>query len=227
MWSFTTRSFLNSNMRNDYHGDDLMKDWAEGLDYTTRLYFTQNMRKFVEFLNAKHSPASMHTVVKHHMRQVHFPAVSEVFPNAIFINTVRDPVASVASSSSVQYTFSAGSCKEPDLARKIGQINLRGMAKAANSFIKFRSSNERQHKFVDVFYTDLMADPVEAVRKIYKAIDLELSPEVEHKMIAYLKMNQQHKYGRHSYTLAQYGLDKQSAVNAFQPYMEFYNLFSN
>ena len=79
-------------------------------------------------------------------------------------------------------------------------------------------------RFVDLRYVDLVADPVGSVRRVYDHIGSELSPPTEAAVAAYAADNRQGKYGRHSYSLGELGLDAADLRDRFAPYRERYDV---
>ncbi len=63
------------------------------------------------------------------------------------------------------------------------------------------------HCVVDVDHTDLIADPMGQVRRIYAAFGLESSATAVESMSQYAATQHQHGRATHRYTLAQFGLD--------------------
>lgn len=72
-------------------------------------------------------------------------------------------------------------------------------------------------------YEDLFSDLISTVKRTYKKFELEYSQEVEDKMKIYLKNNKQEKYGRHKYTLEEYGFAAEAFYQEYEGYMEKYN----
>ena len=73
--------------------------------------------------------------------------------------------------------------------------------------------------FIDVSYYDLIKDPIPQVARIYEAAGMELTPVAEQAMEASRKVNKQHKYGRHKYSLADFGMvedDVESRIAAYR-----------
>ena len=60
--------------------------------------------------------------------------------------------------------------------------------------------------FLDVEYGELLTEPLAVISRIYAFDGIELTPEVEDRMQEYLADNQQGKFGRHSYSLDEFGL---------------------
>jgi hypothetical protein len=66
---------------------------------------------------------------------------------------------------------------------------------------------EDDRRFVDLQFTDLIADPLGCVRRIYAASGDTLSPEAEASMQAWIDDNRQGKHGGHDYAAEDFGLD--------------------
>jgi hypothetical protein len=72
--------------------------------------------------------------------------------------------------------------------------------------------------FVDVSYYDLVADPIPEVARIYEAAGHELSSEALEAMNASRQINKQHRYGRHSYSLADFGMTSDDVESRIATY---------
>jgi hypothetical protein len=73
---------------------------------------------------------------------------------------------------------------------------------------------------VDVQYTDLMADPIAVVRRIYRHFDLPFPAGTEQAMRRYLPQSRQDLHGRHVYSLAQFGLDAETERARYRAYWD-------
>jgi hypothetical protein len=69
-----------------------------------------------------------------------------------------------------------------------------------------------------------MRDPIGAVRGIYERFGDTFTSEAEAAMRAYMAENQQGKHGKHSYDLAEFGLDKGEVRERFKAYIERYDI---
>jgi hypothetical protein len=61
------------------------------------------------------------------------------------------------------------------------------------------------------------------VKKIYQHFDLEYTDEFKKRMGAYLENNKQGKYGRHKYSLEEYGFDGEALYGDYKAYMTHYD----
>jgi hypothetical protein len=77
-------------------------------------------------------------------------------------------------------------------------------------------------KVYDLSYRELAADPVRAVRGVYKSFDIEFRPDSESGIRRWLADNPADKHGRHTYKLEDYGLTEHDVREVYGPYMEAY-----
>ncbi|HSV57279.1 MAG TPA: sulfotransferase [Variovorax sp.] len=129
-----------------------------------------------------------------------------VYPDACLIQCHRDPAKIIASLASnfvaLRKTFSD--------ARLSGDFGmLEAQARGMRNIAAIRAQPEFKDRFVDAHYLDVQADPMGMVRRIYAHFGLPLAPEREAAMKAWLARDvSAHAAGhRHSYALADYGLD--------------------
>jgi LPS sulfotransferase NodH len=69
--------------------------------------------------------------------------------------------------------------------------------------------------FLDVAYTDLVADPVAALSRVYAAAGLELPADPAAMVERYEHDQPRHARGVHRYTAAQFGLDERGLRERF------------
>ncbi|QQQ19773.1 sulfotransferase [Brevundimonas vitis] len=127
-----------------------------------------------------------------------------VFPDATLVQTHRDPVPAIVSLSSLTtyggrryYDHPNPHAVGADIAAIVERLLTRGMADRPDD----------DPRFVDIQFTDLIADPLGCVRQIYAASGDILSPEAEAAMTAWIADNRQGKHGGHDYAAEDFGLD--------------------
>jgi hypothetical protein len=140
------------------------------------------------------------------------------YPDAKFVQIHRDPVKAIASTCSLVRALS-GPFSDADHARAIAAHWSEMLVRMIDRVIEFR---ERRPDVVvhDMPYTQLTADPVGAVRDLYRTFGRELSADAAARMRAYSEREAQHKYGVHSYSLADSGLERGLLDERFARYYE-------
>jgi hypothetical protein len=87
-------------------------------------------------------------------------------------------------------------------------------------YIRERDAVDQPQRFLDLRYRELTADPIGTVRRVYDFFAIPLSAEAEARMRRYMSQNPQAKHGVHSYSLAQFGIDRDTENERFRPYRE-------
>ena len=206
-------------------GRNSFKQWWETLDTSVHTHFYKILENYIAFLKLNHSPDSQRVVINQHLRLTQVWAISKVFPDAIFIHTVREPKSVVASISSLFRGYCA-TYKQwgPRKAAELGKFVFQDLAYKMNQFLKFRREKEGEHKFVDVQYKKLASDTLGEMERLYSAIGIKLTATVKMKMATYLSENKQHKHGKHTYSLEEFGVDPNDVDRAFKVHKDFFKM---
>ena len=147
----------------------------------------------------------------------------ETYPDAVFIQTHREPVELIGSWNSIVERI-RGSHMEPRPPHETGTEQLAFMSGMLNDAMRFRASRpELDARWVDVRYTDLVSNPMAVVRDVYARFDWPLEPAAVDTMETWLSLQaeQRRREPRHEYSLEEYGLASEDVNDAFAPYRQF------
>ena len=146
------------------------------------------------------------------------------YPDALVVHTHRDPQKFVGSAASTTAMLRWLRSDAVDPIRH-GQLALGGFTFMLGSVIDGRADGTLpDDRFVDSHYLDLIDDPVEAIRMIYAAAGLDWPDGHAERIRAYLRDKPRGKYGRHAYTLEEYGIDPVAIDAAYARYVERYGI---
>ena len=148
-----------------------------------------------------------------HRHAIH--TLYQTIPNAMIIQTHRDPVRVVNSMNSLISSLHRMVCTQdiPRMARMTLEIQS-----------KFTLQNLEQRQkmpdvIFDIYYPELVANPIQTVRNIYDHFALPW-PDGHHKRLqSYMKENKQGKYGTHSYSSEKFGLTDDEIRRQFTDYL--------
>jgi hypothetical protein len=147
-------------------------------------------------------------------------ALFAVYPDADVIVTHRDPLEVVPSIASLHVvlrrTFSRAVdplAVGPEVSRMLVDDIRRGFAARDDGCAP-------PERFLDVWYTQLLDDPLAVVRRIYWHFDLPLSADAERRMRTYLATHPKDRNGPHVYSLAQFGLDAEVERARYREYWD-------
>lgn len=138
------------------------------------------------------------------------------FPDAKVIWTHRDPYATFASS--INMRGGSRPIFEKDEGREYMQQRF-PLQMALHLARPLEMAKERGEDIYNLYYDDMMADPLAALKKIYRWLGDEWTGEAEAGMRGWLADNPQNKLGKHTYSLAEWGFSKTDLEPYFSDYL--------
>lgn len=150
-------------------------------------------------------------------------ALIQTYPDALFIQTHREPTQFMASWNSLVERLRSVST-EPSAVDQLGAEQLAFMSNMLDRCVDFRQAHpELANRWVDVNYYNLVANPLAVVRGIYKRFNWRLEPAALEAMDDWLFLQslRRQKETRHRYALQDYGLTPEAVNTAFARYRDF------
>jgi hypothetical protein len=186
-------------------------EWYTGHDLAGKKY--EEYRWLLHILQAAHATCRLTLKAPEHAGQVN--ALLRAVPEAMVIQTHRDPVTSMNSFNSLLYSVHLTMAEHLDVHR-MARANLDGIAHQARLNVAGR--DQLDGKVHDVTYGQLVADPVGTVRAIYDHFGLAWPDGHEKRLQAYMEENPKGKHGRHHYRAADFGLTDDAIAERFRDY---------
>ena len=196
-WAPTYRAFLlNHDMRETYR-------WH---------------RRALRFLQAR-SPGKR-WVLKAPMHSLYIGALLETYPDAVLLQTHREPVKVVGSfcnlCATLRRAWSGSGDEQAHAAHHAAYA-----AELVNRAVHYRRSHPQENlRFHDVAFKRFMAEPEATLADIFAHSDMDFTAELRDATLGYLDARPRDKHGRHSYDLAQYGLSPDQIRVLFADYLE-------
>ncbi|MGW5108028.1 sulfotransferase family protein [Nocardia sp. NPDC004123] len=142
-------------------------------------------------------------------------ALMKVYPDALIIQTHRDPVTIVGSSCSLSEQATAG-WSTTFVGEKIGESQLELWSRGLREFNTARA-RYNPDQFLDIEFDELRADPFATVEKIYSKFGLDYTDSARTAMTT---LDEDSKSGDrkpvHKYSLADYGLTEDQVRAEFE-----------
>lgn len=187
--------------------------YLEGIDHTFAYRYLARVLRTLDYARPRH-----HWVLKtpHHME--HLAALLAVFPDAVIIQTHRDPQATMGSFCSM-VAHGRGVFSDDVDAREVGRHWLRKVGRMLDRSAAVRDGGHAA-SFVDVSYYDLLADPMREVERIYAHAGLRLDDAARAEMNHVLGRDVQNRYGVHFYRTRDFGLSPTKIDEFFAGYRD-------
>ena len=148
----------------------------------------------------------------------HLDALVGALPGCAVVVCHRHPGEAVASYASLIHTLRRA-YGDAVSAEAVGRQALQRGATAMERALDARAAAPAT-TFIDVAYRNLVHDPVEAVRTVYRRLGRALDGDAEVRLHRWVAANPRHKHGPHRYDLARFGLTERDVEAAFGRYLD-------
>ena len=143
-------------------------------------------------------------------------AVLETFPEARVVMTHRDPVETVPSFCSMEYSLyqmvSGAISRE-----QVAQFWASRLKELLDDFMATRAAAPSD-RFVDVAYRDLLARPIEQGVRVLEAAGVEVDDDTVAQMEQWIEANRREDRAPHRYSLEDFGLERSEVAAMFAAY---------
>jgi hypothetical protein len=147
-------------------------------------------------------------------------ALLDTFPEALIIQTHRDPLRSIPSHCSMNAMIIRMKTNEID-PKQVGSAASTNWAWRTHHLMDLRQ-RIGDDRFVDIQYQDLLDRPLEEARRVFERLGRTMSPADEAAISAWLANNKREKWSPHIYDLETYGLSEERIKADFARYRERY-----
>ncbi|HUP73263.1 MAG TPA: sulfotransferase [Acidimicrobiales bacterium] len=147
-------------------------------------------------------------------------ALVDAYPDARFVMTHRDPVRVTGSVCSLARSLS-GSFTDADHTAAIAAHWPELIATMLDRAGAFRERNG-DGRFYDMAYDDLVRDPVGAVHGLYDHFAMAWNEPTEQSLRDHASLHRQNRFGEHTYTLEEFGLEAGAIRARLSDYLDRY-----
>ena len=191
--------------------------WLETQDHTPAYEY---LRVLLKILMWQRPAKNWVLKTPHHMEFL--DTLLKVFPEAVVVQTHRDPQKTTGSFCSM-VSHGRGVFSDQVDPVEVAQHWVRKVNRLMQLSIQVREKigNER---FIDVSYYDLLKDPIAEIERIYRFAGIPFTDKVAEAARAVSKRDVQHRYGRHRYNLADFNLTRDSIEKEYAFYRQRYGI---
>jgi sulfotransferase family protein len=174
-------------------------------------------RRFLQHLQFRRA-ARRRWVLKAPTHMSAMPALLSVYPDALFVQTHRTPLDSMASVSSLMTILRSAFSDAVDPVT----VCREAIDYWSDAVEKFLPERDRlaDNRICDIKYDEIRCDPISAVRRIYEYFGWSLSREAEQRMRFLVASQAKRLSANHRYDLSQFGFSAAEVLDAFAPYCQ-------
>jgi len=145
------------------------------------------------------------------------------YPDATIVQTHRDPLDVMGSVSSLAYSIRSATSESVN-PHITGQTETDYWSLVLQRGIEKRDAHDQPEQFYDVYFQDLLTDPLGTIENIYSHFGFSWNVDTQRAMENYLANKPRGKHGKHEYSLAQFGLTESLVKERFAAYYDRYGL---
>lgn len=181
------------------------------------------LKIYLQMLQTGYAPES-HWTLKSPSHMLHIDSFMGAFPDARVVMLHRDPAVTVPSMCYlVESLYGSYFCPGTWDRRTLGPFVLSLYQCMTQRLSDFRDAHpDKAGQFLDIRFTDLEADPIGQVQRIYRTMGIEFEASLTAKLQSYLTTNRRHPHGKPDYSLAKYGLTPEDVAASFAAYRARY-----
>lgn len=193
--------------------------WLDEQDQTPGYVYLKRLLQLLQWHKKRSGSAAERWVLKtpHHLGFMEY--LFATFPDVQVIQTHRDPVETIPSFASLCHNVRLTNSDRVDPLVSGKDWGGR-MRRALPRCLDFRETHD--DRFIDVWYEDLLTDPLAQIRRVYDFVDLEFTPEARAAMQRWQIENKRDKRPSHDYRLEDFGLSEAGIRRDFARYREHF-----
>lgn len=149
-------------------------------------------------------------------------AIDAAFPDARFVWTHRDPADSIPSVCSLVGTIRTAQGEALDKAA-LGKMQVKYQSEGVRRAMAARD-RIGEARFTDMYQRDMSADGIGAVAAVYEGLGLEFTDAFRAHLEARLASRPPGQFGKHRYTLEEFGIELPVLRNAFADYIKRFDV---
>jgi hypothetical protein len=190
-----------------------MPDWVP--DYPAAMAYHRALLQTLQ-----HGAPPRNWVLKTPLYLVFIDLLFATYPDAWVVHTHRDPLKTEPSSLSTLATVRWERSDEVELPEAGGA----GLGDVMIALAKRRAAGELPDRIADSHFSDLMADPVAAVEKLYGRMGRAFLGAHADAIRRYVDAKPQGRFGRHRYSAEEWGFDPVALRERMRPYTDHYGV---
>jgi hypothetical protein len=192
--------------------------WVDASDPRPAYAYLKRLLQFLQWQKRRAGRAGERSVLKSPCHLAAIEVLFETFPDARVVQTHRDPLETIPSVASMYRALWSLASDEVD-PREVGRQCADRYGRALRHCLDHRA-RRGDGRFLDVWYEDVLRDPLAEVRRIHAFLGRALGPAAERAMRAWLAANPREGRGAHAYSAAEFGLTRAGLERDFASYRE-------
>lgn len=208
-------TFLSTMALSAAYVPELAK-WIAQQDQRPAYRYLEKMLKFLQWQKRQAGQRGERWVLKAPYHLAFIDVLFETFPDAVVVQTHRDPLETIPSYASMSLALWRLAADDPDPVA-VGREWGGWFRRALQRCLELREARYAD-RFVDVWYKDALRDPIAEVRRIYACVGRELTPVAAERMRRWMRENARDQRPPHEYSMDTFGFTREQIERDFAGY---------
>jgi sulfotransferase family protein len=191
--------------------------WIHAQDLRPAYRYLLQLLKFLQWQKKQRGQRGDYWVLKTPMHLGYVEVIAELMPGATFVQTHRDPLATMPSFASFVHVLWAMGSDHADPREAARQWSAT-LEQHLNHCLAQRA--RLGNPFIDVDFSETVSDPVGVAERIYRSIGLAVTPDTRAGIAAYMSTHPREGRPKHEYTLEEFGFTRAELERRFRAYRE-------
>jgi hypothetical protein len=195
------------------------REWIHQQDLRPSYRYLLKLMRFLQWQKTQRGEQRAERwVLKTPMHLGYVDVITELMPDAMFVQTHRDPIMTIPSFSSMVHGLWAGGSDHSD-PHEAGHQWSSTLEEHLNKCLVDRRLLPKE-RFIDVDFRDTVSRPIEVVERIYRRIGLPMTEDARRRIDEYMRSHPREGRPKREYTLEQFGFTQAELEQRFKAYRE-------
>jgi Sulfotransferase family len=149
-------------------------------------------------------------------------SILEVYPDARFVMTHRDPVQTLASISKMTWTLRGTRYDTVD-PKRVGCQMIHFVRRHIDRIMSFCKS-PRSNRVTHVDYYRVVDNPAAVMTEVHQGLGIDSPAEVRSAVASWRESNPKNARGANAYSFEQFGIDPDEAAELYSDYMQYFDI---
>jgi Sulfotransferase family len=193
------------------------REWIHGRDLRPAYAYLVKLMKFLQWQKKQRGQRADYWVLKTPMHLGYVEVIAELMPGAVFVQTHRDPLATMPSFASfvhMLWAMGSNAADAHEAARQWSQT----LEQHLNHCLQQRARLPNQ--FIDVDFRETVGEPQRVIERIYRRIGMPLTEAARADVNAYMATHPREGRPKHEYTLEEFGFTRAELEERFRAYRD-------
>jgi hypothetical protein len=192
--------------------------WLRTQDLCPAYQYWYRTLQLLQWQKRRRGVTAQRWVLKTPMHLAFVDHILELLPDARFVQTHRDPLATIPSYASMVHELWLGVSATADPLEAAKQTSATLEHDLARCMQVRATLSE--DSFIDVDFRNTVTDPIGVIERIYAHVGLQMTDLAARQIRGYMKSHPRDARPEHKYSLAQYGFTEAEIRRRFQAYRE-------